>query len=130
MPRVSILLPCYQAAQTLPATLASIANQGFTDFEVIAVNDGSTDETLAILKKQAAQDTRIRMFDLPHRGIVAALNYGLQQATGNLIARMDADDEMHPDRLQMQVDYLNHHAQVGLVSCLVNHIGNAETQAG
>jgi glycosyltransferase involved in cell wall biosynthesis len=127
---VSILLPCYQAANTLPETLASITHQHFSNFEVIAINDGSTDETLAILKAAATNDERIRVFDLPHQGIVAALNFGLEKASCNFIARMDADDVMHAERLQLQVNFLQQHPETGLVSSLVKHAGNAETQAG
>ncbi len=130
MPCVSILLPCYQAAKTLPGTLASIHQQHFLDFEVIAINDGSTDETLAILNAAAASDERIRVFDILHQGIVAALNFGLEKASCDFIARMDADDVMHPERLQLQVDFLRQHPETGLVSSLVKHTGNAATQAG
>lgn len=120
MPKISVLIPCYNAAKTLEDTLRSIASQTLEDFEVVAVDDGSTDETAEILKRWEAQDARFRCLPLPHAGIIPAMNAGLQACRADLVARMDADDRMHPERLARQAAYMDAHPQVDLVSSLVS----------
>ena len=83
------------------------------------MDDGSTDETAAILARWQAKDARFRLVRLPHAGIIPALNTGLAEARVDLIARMDADDKMHPTRLEKQAAYLEAHPEVTLVSSLV-----------
>jgi len=119
MPKISVLMPCYNREHTLEETLESIAAQSLEDFEVVAVDDGSTDQTAAILTRWQAKDARFRLIRLPHAGIIPALNTGLAEARADLIARMDADDKMHPARLEKQVAYLETHPEVALVSSLV-----------
>ncbi len=102
-PPVSVVLPVYNAARWLPRALASISAQTFQDFDFIAVDDGSTDDSLAILRRHAGDDPRLRVISRPNTGIVGALNDGLAAARGWLIARMDADDEAMPDRFARQV---------------------------
>lgn len=119
MPKVSILLPIYNAAATLGDTLQSIAVQTLTDFEVVAVDDGSTDDTSEILARWAQQDDRIRIVTIPHGGVIAAANAGLAECGGKYIARMDADDSMYPTRLEKQATALDAHPEVDVVSCLV-----------
>ena len=120
MPAISVLMPCYNAAATLEETLQSIAAQSLADFEVVAVDDGSTDETAAILQRWEQQDARFRFLPLPHGGIIPAMNAGLQACRAELVARMDADDRMHPERLAAQVDFMAAHPEVDLVSSLVS----------
>jgi glycosyltransferase involved in cell wall biosynthesis len=74
MPLASVLMPCYNAAETISSTLDSLAQQTLKDFELIAVDDGSTDETLAILQNFAAGDARVHLLSQEHGGIVKALN--------------------------------------------------------
>ena len=105
-PAVSVLMPVYNAADTLPYALRSLTSQSFTDFEVIAVDDGSTDKSLSILKESAAKDRRIRPVPVKRSGIVGALNAGLGLAKGEFIARMDADDVCHPRRLELQHGFM------------------------
>jgi glycosyltransferase involved in cell wall biosynthesis len=113
-PVVSIVMPVYNAARHLPAALASLLAQTWQDFELIAVNDGSTDRSGAILTRQAALDPRLIVIHQPNRGIVIALNTGIARARGEFIARMDADDEAAPTRLAAQVARLR--AEPGLVA--------------
>ena len=107
-PLVSVIMPVYNAAATLAASLESLwAQRGapgcpLPDFEVLAVDDGSTDDSLAILRHAARRERRLRPIALPHRGIAHALNAGLSAARGALLARMDADDEALPERLARQ----------------------------
>lgn len=119
MPLVSVLMPCHNAADTLSEALDSLANQSLSDYELIAVDDGSTDATPDLLCAAAARDHRIRVISQPHRGIITALNVGLKACTGNYIARMDADDRSHPDRLARQIAYLDEHPETAVVGCRV-----------
>ncbi|MGE0486220.1 MAG: glycosyltransferase [Gammaproteobacteria bacterium] len=106
MPSLSILLPYRNAAATLGDCLASIAAQTCADYELIAVDDRSSDDSSAILRDHAAGDPRIHCLDNPRRGLVAALNHGLDAARGDIVVRMDADDRMHPTRLERQRAHL------------------------
>lgn len=129
-PHVSVLLPIRNGAATLRAALDSIAAQTLTDWELIAVDDGSTDETWSLLKTYARNDARFRPLRLPPDGIVAALNAGLAVARGRYVARLDADDTAHPERLARQAAWLGAHPETGLVSCRVVFGGNVEKAAG
>jgi hypothetical protein len=101
-PAISVLLPFRDAAATLPACLDSIRGQTWTDFEVLCIDDGSQDDSAALAAARARTDPRIRLLRTPAPGLVAALNAGLRQARAPLVARMDADDLMHPRRLELQ----------------------------
>ena len=102
MARVSILLPVFDAAKTLPACLASVARQTERDFECLVVDDGSTDGSLELAQRLAERDSRFRVLPAPHEGLVPALNSGLDACRAPLVARMDADDWMHRERLSLQ----------------------------
>lgn len=119
IPLVSVLIPCYNAEATLSQALESLACQTLGDFEVILVDDSSRDATPAILRDWASRDKRIQVYTQPHAGIIAALNLGLNYCRANYIARMDCDDISLPQRLEHQVNYLQIHPEVALVSCLV-----------
>ena len=119
MPKISVLLPCYNASGTLGEALDSLARQTLGDFEIVAVDDGSTDSTLPILQGWALKDSRLRILPRTHQGIIAALNAGLEVCTASYVARMDADDCAHPERLEKQAAFLDAHPEVGVVSCRV-----------
>lgn len=113
-PLVSVVMPVYNAERFVGDALKSILNQTYTKFEFIIIDDGSKDESLAIIKKYA--DPRIRLIALAqNQGIVNALNTGLQAAQGKYIARMDADDVSMPNRLALQVAFMEKHPEVGLL---------------
>jgi glycosyltransferase involved in cell wall biosynthesis len=120
---ISVLLPVRNAAISLAAALDSLLLQSLTDFEVLCLDDGSDDDqgagpgTREVLEFFSCRDGRIRPVFLPHRGIVRALNHGLDMARGEFIARMDADDVCHPQRLERQAAYLEDHPDAGLVAC-------------
>jgi glycosyltransferase involved in cell wall biosynthesis len=101
-PLVSILLPAWNAADTLPACLRSIQRQTERRWECVLVDDGSTDGTLACARQFAERDQRFLVLTIPHAGIVTALNTGLAHCGGTWVARMDADDVMHRYRLAAQ----------------------------
>lgn len=116
---MSILLPAWNAATTLPGCLRSVARQTFTDWECIVVDDGSTDDTLALARDAARRDPRIRVVAIAHGGIVGALQAGLAACRGRWVARMDADDVMHRDRLRLQRDALCADPTLAGVGCHV-----------
>jgi len=119
MPAISILMPCYNAAGTIEEALTSLANQTLTDYELVAVDDGSSDQTPTILNRWAGQDPRIHILTQPHTGILEALNNGLAVCRAPYVARMDTDDRSHPDRLELQVQYLDNHPNTAVVGTLV-----------
>jgi glycosyltransferase involved in cell wall biosynthesis len=119
-PSVSIVLPFRNAASTLPACLDSIHQQTFKEFEVLLVDDGSDDGSAELIRKRMNGDGRFRLLQPGRVGLVAALNHGVAHARSRLIARMDADDVMHPERLQLQNDFLSRHPDISLVSCQVD----------
>jgi glycosyltransferase involved in cell wall biosynthesis len=130
MPAISILLPCYNAAQTLPEALHSLAVQTWTDFDIVAVDDGSTDATPAILESWAVREPRLQVICTTHGGIVKALNSAWRASSAPLLARMDADDRSHPERLARQAAFLNEHPEVGVLGCQVAGFPPEELRGG
>lgn len=129
-PRVSIVLPVRNGAATLARAIDSLRRQTLQDWELLVVDDHSTDATPAVLAALAREETRLRVLSPTSPGLVPALNTGLAAARGDLIARMDADDFAHPERLEAQVARLDAEPALGLVSCLVEFGGDVTAQAG
>ena len=129
-PRVSVVLPVRTGAATLVPALGSLQQQSFQSLEIVVVDDGSTDATPELLRNFARDDGRLRWFRQEPLGIAAALNRGLAEARGELIARMDADDTCHPERLVRQVACLDRHTDIGLVGCRVAFGGDRSKAAG
>lgn len=127
---ISVVLPCYNAEAGLGPCLESLLSQSCGDFEIVAVNDGSDDGTLGVLRAFAARDTRIRVFDRPHGGVVQAMNFGMGQCRGAYVARMDADDVCLPQRLALQKAHLDRHPHIGLVGGRVRFGGDPEAGRG
>ena len=119
VPSISVLMPFYNSAGTLPTTLRSITAQSQTAFEVIAIDDGSQDGDQEILKAWSQADHRIKLVSPGRIGLVPALNLGLSLSSGRYLARMDADDWMHPKRLDSQMCLLQANPDVSVVSSLV-----------
>jgi len=116
MPIVSVIMPVYNGEQYLVDAINSILHQTFTNFEFIIIDDGSVDNTWNILCEYAAQDNRIvHRRNAINLGVVKSLNIGLELARGHYVARQDADDISLPERLAIQVDYLQHHPTVGVL---------------
>jgi glycosyltransferase involved in cell wall biosynthesis len=118
-PAISILLPAYNASATLDACWRSILRQTEQDWQCVLVDDGSHDDTLARARAFARREPRLAVVTTPHRGIVAALDTGLAQCRGRLVARMDADDLMHRDRLRAQRTMLDLRPELAAVGCHV-----------
>ena len=122
-PKVSVITPVYNGEAYLAQAIASILGQSFDDFEYWLVDDASTDGTAAILQDYAARDCRVRLLRNPinlHQS--GAINTALQEATGDYIAILDADDIAHPERLARQVAFLEIHPSVGVVGSQVQGI--------
>ncbi|MGQ9858306.1 MAG: glycosyltransferase [Thermodesulfobacteriota bacterium] len=118
-PLVSVLMPFRNAASTVEEALDSICNQTLDDFELLAVDDGSQDHSARLVERMAQADPRIRLLKPGRLGLVRALNLGIQEAKSDTIARMDADDLMHPQRLEIQWAYLIGHPETALVASQV-----------
>ncbi|MCK8073694.1 glycosyltransferase [Vibrio sp. 1CM23M] len=118
--KVSILIPCYNASKYIKGCIDSLLLQSMGDFEIVIVDDGSTDSSLEIIKSYS--DKRIKLIDLEKNvGITNALNVGLRYCEGQFIARMDADDIALPYRLSKQVDYLEKHPDyIAVGSSIIN----------
>jgi glycosyltransferase involved in cell wall biosynthesis len=124
-PAISVLMPVYNAARYLREAIASIQAQTASDFEYLCVDDGSTDESPAILAELARSDPRLRIITKSNGGVTSALNAGLAVARGEFVARMDADDIADPARFQEQLDYMRQHPECAAVGCLVIHTDSA-----
>ncbi|MBE1710790.1 MULTISPECIES: glycosyltransferase family 2 protein [Mesorhizobium] len=112
-PLVSVLLPVYNAGPYLAAALGSILRQDYGRLEVIAIDDGSSDNSLEILERYRQADSRVSIISRENRGLVATLNEGLAAAQGELVARMDADDVAYPWRLSRQVALFEQRPELG-----------------
>lgn len=125
LPLVSVLMPVYNAAQYVQESIDSILNQTYTNIEFLIYNDGSTDNSAAIVQAAADKDPRIVFYDSnANSGYVSHLNAGLRQAKGKYIARLDADDVAHLERLALQVSYMEAHPAVGLCGSAVRMFGS------
>jgi len=116
IPKVSIIMSVYNDERFLAASIESMLNQTYTDFEFIIVNDASTDASEKILQTYAEKDNRIQLIkNAKNIGLTQSLNKALYQTKSAYIARQDADDISLPERLERQVKYLDNHAKVGVV---------------
>lgn len=127
--RVSILLPARNAAATLPACLRSLARQTETRWECVIVDDGSTDHTRAMAVEASRRDSRFRVVSTTHGGLISALNEGLRHCGAPYIARMDADDVMHKNRLAAQIHMLDAERGLSGVGCHVRIFPRASMSA-
>lgn len=112
MPTISVIIPAYNAEQTILETIKSVRQQTFSDFEIIIINDGSTDQTLKLL--QNVEDNRLKIFSYENGGLSVARNRGITHATGEYIAFLDADDLWTPDKLELQLKALQQHSEAGV----------------
>ncbi len=132
VPAVSILLPVRDAAPWLPAALASLARQRFGDWEIVAVDDGSSDDSGILLERAAERlgRDRVRVIHTAAAGLPAALNTALAHARGALVARHDADDLSHRDRLLLQHAYLGAHPAIDVLGTRLRMFPSACTGQG
>ncbi len=112
MPVISVVIPAYNAECTILETLQSVQKQTFSGFEIIVINDGSTDRTLEVIN--TVQDPRIYVFSYSNGGLPVARNRGISQAKGEFITFLDADDLWTPDKLELQLAALQQNSEAGL----------------
>ena len=122
-PRISCVLAVCNGEAYLRESIQSIQAQTFRDWELIVVDDGSTDRTPKILDQFQREDARIRIFSHEKQGLVASLNHGIMMARGEYIARMDADDVSMPERFAIQLEYLDGHHDIGVCGSSIETFG-------
>ncbi len=122
--KVSIIIPLYNVEKYIAQCIESVLNQNYTNYEMIVVNDGSTDSSVAIVKQYAENDSRIELINQKNSGVSAARNNGLKKATGDYVVFIDADDFVAPDFLDYMLDLCGRY---GSDFCLSQ---NAFTQTG
>ena len=125
-PAISVIIPVYNADRYLETAIASVQVQTFGDFEIIAVDDGSTDHSKVILDRIAATEPRLRVLSRPNTGIVGALNDALAAARGEFVARMDADDLCLPERFEKQVAFLRNNPDCACIGSAFLYIDSAD----
>ncbi len=137
-PTVSVVIPTYNALKFLPQTIASVMGQTFQDFELLLIDDGSSDGTADwvaqynqdVENNPQSQGHKIRFFQQHRGGVSTARNLGIQNAQGEFVAFLDADDLWVPTKLGQQVHYLNQHPRVGLVHGAIALMNEAGTLTG
>ena len=112
MPTISVIVPAYNSATTIVETISSVLQQTFPDFELIVINDGSTDQTLELLS--TVKDPRLKIFSYSNGGMSTALNRGITHAEGEFIAFLDHDDLWTADKLELQLAALQEHPEAGV----------------
>lgn len=122
IPAVSVVMAVHNGERWLAETLASLSAQTFSDFEVVVIDDGSTDDSAAILAAAAGRDARYRVVTQTNCGLVASLNRGLTEARALLVARIDADDVAEPERFARQVAFLATRPEVAAVGSAIRII--------
>ena len=124
---ISVIMGVYNNEKTVSRAVKSLLDGSYSDIEVICVDDGSTDKSLAELQKLAQSDKRVKVFvSDKNYGLAHALNEGLKNASGEFVARMDGDDFSHPDRLEKQLRFFEENPQISFVgsgAVLVNEKG-------
>lgn len=123
LPILSVLLPVYNAEQYIDASIQSILNQSFKNFELILIDDGSTDSSLSIIRQHAEKDNRVVVVEQQNTGLSSALNAGIAASRADLCARLDADDIALQTRLEMQLDFMDLHPDISVAGGWVEVFG-------
>jgi GT2 family glycosyltransferase len=126
MPTISVVVPAYNAERTILETISSVLQQTYTDFELIVIDDGSTDQTIKLL--ETIFDPRLKVFSYSNGGLPVARNRGIARASGDYIAFLDADDLWTSDKLEFQLAALQGHPEAGLAyswTCNMSQAGDA-----
>ena len=119
---ISIIIPAYNADKYLANTIQSVINQTYIDWEIIIINDGSTDGTLELINNFKDKDSRIKVFSHENAGVAHSRNRGIAEAKGEFIAFLDADDLWTPDKLEMQLKVLQENPEAGVAYSWVDYI--------
>ena len=129
-PEVSVILPFYNAENTLGEAANSIIKQTFQDFELLLIDNNSTDKSSEIACNIALRDSRVQVLHESNQGVVHAMNRGLEKSRGKFIVRMDADDISHNTRIQKQLNYLKANTEIGLLGTEVEYVPHNKNTAG
>ena len=122
-PRISIIVPCYNGSKYIRETLDCLQKQTIVDWECVVVNDGSTDNSLEILKEYAAKDSRYKYIDKENGGPSIARNIAIAASSGKYILPLDADDLIAPSYAEKAIEYLEMHPETKMVYCICGYIG-------
>lgn len=129
-PKISVILPFYNAESTLVRAIQSITQQDFRNFELILIDNNSTDSSRELAEKLQETDSRIKVIEESKQGVMFASNKGAEEAKGEYISRMDADDWAYPEKLALQVEFLDKNPDFGAVAALVEHVSHSENTKG
>ena len=119
MPLISVVMPMFNTRRYVEQAIESILSQTLGDFELLAVDDGSTDDTADLVDRISRRDARVKVIRVANRGATAAMNVGVERASGEFIARFDADDISLPQRFEKQVRFLQDHPEYVAVGSAV-----------
>ena len=125
-PQISVVMSVYNDEKHIERSVQSLLVQSFSGFELIVVNDGSTDRTQEILERFAASDSRVRIINQDNTGLTRALIRGCKEANGEFVARQDADDWSAAERLECQLELIQSDPAIGFVSCATSYVGPAD----
>lgn len=123
LPKISVIIPIYNGEMTIRETIQSVLNQSFTDFEIIAIDDGSTDRTVEVVR--SIKDPRVKVFSYPNAGQAASRNRGMDRASGEYFAFIDADDLWTPEKLETQLKALEENPEAGVAYSWVDYINES-----
>ncbi len=126
--KLSVVLPFYNAEKTLEKAINSVLNQSFINFDFILVNNNSTDNSVEIVKNYVNKDKRIILLHENNQGVTFASNTGMKYASTKYIARTDADDILHKDKLLKQFNFLEQNKNIDVVATCANYVGDAKNK--
>ncbi|MBD2355787.1 glycosyltransferase family 2 protein [Tolypothrix sp. FACHB-123] len=130
IPKISVVIPAYNAAQFLPEAIASVQKQTFSDWELLIVNDGSTDDTVAVVSEYEQRDPRIHLINQDNQGVSVARNQGVEHSQGQIIAFLDADDRWLPNKLHLHWEHLQANPHLGVSFAQVEILNQAGEPSG
>src|SRR5689334_3267009 len=128
MPKVSIIITCYNLGAYLEEALDSALNQTYPDFEVLLIDDGSTDSETIVLLERLPQHPRLRVMRTANQGVARARNYAISNTTSDYILPLDADDRIMPTYLAHAVQILDQCSEVGFVGCHYRTFGERQDE--
>ncbi|WP_052242850.1 MULTISPECIES: glycosyltransferase family 2 protein [Pseudoalteromonas] len=114
---IDIILPVYNGEAYITESIESILNQTYSNFNLLVINDGSTDKTKLILEQLKNTDARIQVINKDNEGLIATLNLGISLSRAKYLVRMDHDDILAPSKLEMQINYMNSHENIDVLGC-------------
>jgi glycosyltransferase involved in cell wall biosynthesis len=129
-PMISVVIPAYNAARFLPEAIASVQQQTFSDWELLIINDGSTDDTVSVVRDYEQRDERIHLINQSNQGVSVARNQGVAYSQGQIIAFLDADDQWLPHKLQQHLEHFQSNSRLGVSFAQVEILDQAGEATG